>query len=116
MTVLLAAEGLATRHGMAPMVNRIRRSLRACGVRRAAPRSTVGRGVTARESEVLELVRAGLTNQEIGARLGLARRTVESQIASSAAKLGASGRAHAAALSAGCQGETDRHLGLTRRV
>lgn len=54
--------------------------------------------LTPRELEVLALVAVGHTNDEIGKSLFLATKTVERQVATTAAKLGAKNRAHAAAL------------------
>ncbi len=59
-------------------------------------------GVTSREMDVLLLVGRGLSNAEIGARLYISPKTVETHIASLVAKTGQSGRralvAHAAGL------------------
>ena len=57
--------------------------------------------LTGREHEVLGLVARGLTNQQIAARLGIARRTVVALIEAASAKLGAENRAQAAALAEG---------------
>ena len=96
---LLAAEARAKELSMVPLLGRIHRSLRAVGVRRSAPRARDrSQLLTERERGVLRLVAAGLTNAAIAARLSVSRHTVASQIASASAKLGASGRAHAAAL------------------
>jgi DNA-binding CsgD family transcriptional regulator len=96
---LLRAEARAGELGMAPLLGRVHRSLRASGVRRAAPRvRDRSQLLTGREREVLDLVAAGLTNAEIAARLSVSRHTVQSQIASASAKLGATGRTQAAAL------------------
>jgi DNA-binding CsgD family transcriptional regulator len=46
----------------------------------------------------LDLVANGLTNVEIGGRLGVNRHTVARLISSASLKLGAKNRAHAAAL------------------
>src|SRR5690606_20425243 len=97
--VLVAAEELAARHGMEPMLARIRRSLRALGVMRSAPRKrSTGTALTERERQVLALVARDLSDATIAARLGVSARTVESQIASARRKLGATNRRHAAAL------------------
>jgi DNA-binding NarL/FixJ family response regulator len=49
-------------------------------------------GVTRREYEVLELVRAGLTNAQVAERLYLSRRTIETHVASLLLKAGAPNR------------------------
>ncbi|MFD2091147.1 ATP-binding protein [Blastococcus deserti] len=49
-------------------------------------------GVTAREAEVLELVRQGMSNPQIAARLVLSVRTVETHVANLLAKLGVRSR------------------------
>lgn len=96
---LLAAEAVAKQLGMVPLLGRIHRSLRAAGVRRAAPRRhDRSRLLTDREREMLQLVATGLTNAEIAARLSISRHTVISQIASASAKLGATTRTQAGTL------------------
>jgi DNA-binding CsgD family transcriptional regulator len=83
---------------MAPLLARVRRTLRLSGERRAKPRRAGAGPLTGSERDVLRLVRLGVTNAEIAIRLGRSRRTVETQLASAAAKLGVTGRARAAAL------------------
>jgi DNA-binding NarL/FixJ family response regulator len=53
-------------------------------------------GLTAREAEVLEVLREGHTNAEIAERLFLSPRTVDHHVSSILAKLGVSSRAAAA--------------------
>lgn len=89
---------LATRQ-MLPMLARAHRSLRALGMRRSAPRSRQSaRELTDRQLEVMQLVASGLTNGEIGRRLGISRSTVTELIGSATHSLGATSRGQAAAL------------------
>ena len=71
----------------------------ACGAKgvRAAPnrhQSPRG-GLTAREVEVLSLVRQGYGNEEIGRKLGISMRTAKGHVAMILEKLGATDRAEA---------------------
>ena len=54
-------------------------------------------GISAREREVLALLAEGLTDREIGERLGISPRTVETHVGSLLSKLGVRNRAQAAA-------------------
>jgi DNA-binding CsgD family transcriptional regulator len=60
-----------------------------------------GLPLTAREREVAGLIAAGLTNRQIGARLFIAERTVDTHVGRILAKLGCTTRAQVAALIAG---------------
>ena len=82
------------------ILGRIRQSLRRLGVQRSAERTATTGGLSGREREVLELAGQGLTNAQIGARLGIARRTVVSLVETASAKLGAASRSQAVALAA----------------
>jgi DNA-binding CsgD family transcriptional regulator len=85
--------------GMAPLLARTHRSLRALGDRRAVRRRRGGgHGLTEREAEVLRLVAGGLSNAEIGRRLRLSRSTVNEVIGRARERLGAASRGQAAAL------------------
>jgi DNA-binding CsgD family transcriptional regulator/tetratricopeptide (TPR) repeat protein len=66
----------------------------------AVPPRLRRRGVTVRECEVLDLVAAGLTNQQIGVELFVSSRTVEKHVASLLAKTGAGERRSLAAFAA----------------
>lgn len=100
---LETVEAATAARAMEPLLARVRRSLRRAGRRspptrlRVARTGTAGSPTTA-ELDVLRLVARGLTNAEIAARLGRSRRTVETQLSSAAAKLGATSRWQAAAL------------------
>jgi DNA-binding CsgD family transcriptional regulator/tetratricopeptide (TPR) repeat protein len=98
---LIAAETAAQETGAVAVLSRIRRSLRLAGVRRAAPRGRATSGLTPREREILELVGAGLSNAEIGRRLGIGRPTVARLVSTASTKLGAGSRLQAAVLAAG---------------
>jgi DNA-binding CsgD family transcriptional regulator len=65
---------------------------------RAARRAVAKPTFSHREKEVLELLVAGLTNRQIGARLYLAESTVKTHLASAFAKLGVRSRKDAVAL------------------
>jgi DNA-binding CsgD family transcriptional regulator/tetratricopeptide (TPR) repeat protein len=101
--VLETVEAATAERAMEPLLARVRRSLRRAGRRMPPTRPRVARtggarSPTAAELDVLRLVARGLTNAEIAARLGRSRRTIETQLASAAAKLGAGSRWQAAAL------------------
>ncbi len=64
----------------------------------AAERAGLCRALTARELEVLALVCDGLSNPEIGDRLGIERSTVKTHVARISRVLGATDRANAAYL------------------
>jgi non-specific serine/threonine protein kinase len=63
----------------------------------ATGRTPLPSGITARELEVLRLLREGLTNREIGARLFISPRTAQTHVQNVYAKLGVASRAEAAA-------------------
>jgi DNA-binding CsgD family transcriptional regulator len=63
-------------------------------------------GLSARECEVVQLVAAGLRNEEIADRLGVARSTVATLLRSAMAKLDARTRVEAVAKLAGIEDET----------
>jgi DNA-binding CsgD family transcriptional regulator/tetratricopeptide (TPR) repeat protein len=90
-------DGLGAAGAAAP----VRRRLRAAGEPvprgpRSATRANPA-GLTARQLAVLELVRDGLTNAEIAARLVVSVRTVDHHVAAILAKLGVRSRRDAAA-------------------
>jgi DNA-binding CsgD family transcriptional regulator/tetratricopeptide (TPR) repeat protein len=88
--------------GAAPAVANVRHLLRQRGLAVPATRgpraSTAAHpaGRTAREAEVREVLREGLTNSEIAQRLYLSPRTVDHHVSSILAKLGVTSRAEAA--------------------
>lgn len=96
-SVLVAAEEQAERSGFVPIAAWARRSLRQTGHRRSSRRGTTALGLTVREDEILGLVAAGLTTAQIADRLGLAHRTVVSEIEAATRRLGVASRTHAVA-------------------
>jgi DNA-binding CsgD family transcriptional regulator len=100
-----ARAALATfeRLGATPYRDRSLAQLRALGVGvRMQHRSGAEllESLTARESEVLDLVRQGYSNTEIAARLYISPKTAEHHVGRILAKLGVRSRAEAAALAA----------------
>ena len=93
-------------HGAVRDRNRVTARLRGLGVRSrpsADPRRprTGWAALTATERSVVALVADGLTNRQIGERLFISRRTVETHLGHAFAKLGVPNRAGVAALAAG---------------
>jgi predicted ATPase/DNA-binding CsgD family transcriptional regulator len=81
----------------------------AYATRRRGTRGRAARGwasLTPTEREVVNLVVAGLTNPEIGARLFVSRATVKTHLVHVYAKLGVANRTELAALAVGRTGET----------
>jgi DNA-binding CsgD family transcriptional regulator len=90
------------RLGASSMVDRALHVLRPLGARaRSRSDATAAvAGLTAREGEVLDLVRQGLTNAQIGARLYISTKTAEHHVGRVLTKLGVRTRTEAAALAA----------------
>jgi DNA-binding NarL/FixJ family response regulator len=61
-----------------------------------SPDEPAGLDLTMRENQVLDLITGGLTNREIGERLGLAEKTVKNYVSGLLAKLGMERRTQAA--------------------
>ena len=100
-TSLRRAHELFLSVGAAPAAALARRSLRRVGeqVVPRGPRATTREhphGLTARESQVLALLREGLTNADIGQRLFISTRTVDHHVAAVLRKLGVGSRTDAA--------------------
>jgi NarL family two-component system response regulator LiaR len=71
-------------------------------------------GLTERESEILSLLPAGLTNRELGAQLYVSENTIKTHLRSLYTKLGVRNRAQAASLAG--QGILGHHRPQTRPV
>ncbi len=96
-----AAVGCFDQLGAAPLIDRASAFLRSLGVRWTGRRPAVAlAGLTGREQQVLDLLREGLTNPEIGERLFVSVKTVENHVGRVLAKLGVRNRAEAAAVAA----------------
>jgi len=92
---LRSVERTAQGLGQRPLVAKVRGSLRSAGIRQR-PHRGQGRGrLSAREVEVLELLRLGFTTKEAALALGVAGSTVDTQIESAMRKLDARTRLHA---------------------
>jgi DNA-binding NarL/FixJ family response regulator len=101
-----------TELGAGPAARIVARRLRQAGARgvRLGPRSTTRSnpaGLTAREAEVLELLREGLRNADIAERLVLSRRTVDHHVSAILRKLGVKTRGEAVAVGGGPELEED---------
>lgn len=99
----LEALTLAAGIGARPLAAKLRNQLRVQGVTRIprGPREATRQspiGLTARQTEVLELLGQGLSNAHIADRLFLSPRTVEKHVAAVLAKIGASTRGEAVAI------------------
>jgi DNA-binding CsgD family transcriptional regulator len=99
VTEARAALAVFERLGAQPDVDRTAALLRSLGAPGARPRAAVGE-LTARERDVLDLLRQGLTNAEIGGRLYISAKTVEHHVGRVLTKLGVRSRAEAAAVAA----------------
>ncbi len=96
-----AALAAFDRLGANQLVDQADALLRSLGARArsvARPSAVAVGRLTAREQEVLALLREGLTNAEIGARLFISAKTVEHHVGRVLSKLGARSRAEAAAV------------------
>jgi DNA-binding NarL/FixJ family response regulator len=97
-----AAHAAAQRLEAAALADRAGARLRSLGVAapRTAPSARALEGLTAREHDVLDGIRRGDSNAEIGARLFLSPKTIEHHVSRILAKLGVKTRAAAAAVAA----------------
>jgi DNA-binding NarL/FixJ family response regulator len=66
-------------------------------IHRSQP-TAVGAALTARETEVVRMIAAGLANKEIAYRLGISEHTVKFHVSALLGKLGAASRAEAIAI------------------
>jgi DNA-binding NarL/FixJ family response regulator len=99
-----AAMAVFERLGSSTGIDRTAALLRALGApsrsRSSTDSAAVVASLSAREVDVLELLRVGLTNAEIGARLYISPKTAEHHVSRVLAKLGVRSRTEAAAVAA----------------
>lgn len=88
----LVAAVRAVAQGESPLHPRVARQLLTARARTPAP----GEALTAREREVLALVREGLANKQIARRLGISERTVKAHLTSVFSTIGVTDRTAAA--------------------
>jgi DNA-binding CsgD family transcriptional regulator/tetratricopeptide (TPR) repeat protein len=107
-----AAKAVFERLGSSRGVDRAAAQLRVLGApsrsRPAGDAATVGGSLSGRELDVLELLREGLTNAEIGARLFISPKTAEHHVSRVLAKLGVRSRTEAAGVAAALLATRDR--------
>ena len=98
VTEVLAAFDRLRRLGAQPATELVARRLRALGVDKRPRRATVANpaGLTARELDVLALLREGLRNADIASRLHIADKTVDHHVSAILGKLGVRTRQEAA--------------------
>lgn len=99
----LAALEILDNLGAVPLAARVRSGLQNEGIKgvpRGPQRATRENelGLTARQSDVLDLIAADLTNSEIADRLFISKRTVDHHVSAILAKMGATNRTEAARL------------------
>jgi DNA-binding NarL/FixJ family response regulator len=97
--------------GAASLVERTDALLRSLGARgrsTSRPPATAIAALTERERQVLDLLRAGLTNAEIATRLFISGKTAEHHVGRVLAKLGVRSRAEAAAVASAAALTPDR--------
>ncbi|MFV2000491.1 MAG: AAA family ATPase [Acidimicrobiia bacterium] len=94
----------------APLAGRLRRSLRAAGV--SVPRGPYAAarnhplGLTSKQSEVLELIAEGLTNQQIADQLFISSKTAANHVSAILSKLAVRNRGEAALIARGTEPRT----------
>jgi len=97
------AIGIFDQLGAQPAAARVRRQLRASGIR-AVPRGPIAKtraspaGLTGRQSQVCTLLVRGLNNDQIARQLNISRKTAEHHVSAIIARLGVSSRSEAAAV------------------
>lgn len=74
-------------------------------LRNGPPSSAVPVQLTPKEQQVLDLIGEGMTNRQIGTRLGLAEKTVKNHVSAMLAKLGVESRTQAAIIATRQQAE-----------
>lgn len=91
-----------------------RRCIAACRARGAQGLETVAGPLTARETQILDLIRQGMTNKEIGRVLGLSHFTVRNRVVDLFRRFGASRRGELARIASAAKLRSE--LGPTERL
>ncbi|QZT62307.1 LuxR C-terminal-related transcriptional regulator [Mycolicibacterium austroafricanum] len=112
--LLMISAALEGRSSVPPQLSAV--LLRRVSALAAQRKSTVsGPVLTTRESQILDMLELGQSNQDIAMQLSIAVHTVKNHVHSLLTKLGVSSRAEAAALSHALRGDRDPHRGPRSR-
>lgn len=93
---IVEAVRLAASGGTIQAPDVMMRAARSLHPETAPPAGSIDPGLSLRESQILGLIAEGMTNREIGERLGIAEKTVKNYVSGLLAKLGMERRTQAA--------------------